>query len=159
MRVADQFIGAQKRAGEDKSGPLGVAATVAIRKGEDILLLRRPPDVGHDPGLWELPGGKMSYGETLMEAAAREVAEETGIRISILRPLVVWHFLKEPFWVTGVTFDCEHVDGEVCLSREHTDYRWTTPEEALGLPLGTTVRGQIESLLADRGGSWRTESR
>jgi ADP-ribose pyrophosphatase YjhB (NUDIX family) len=48
-----------------------------------ILLLRQPPGRG-----WSLPGGLMDRGERPVECAARELAEETGVRVSLdaMRP-------------------------------------------------------------------------
>ena len=56
---------------------VGVAAVVV--RGEDILLVRR----GREPlrGMWSLPGGLLELGETTAEGVAREVLEETGIRV------------------------------------------------------------------------------
>jgi len=49
---------------------------VVIRDGQ-VLLVRRanPPDAG----LWGFPGGKIENGETLQQAALRELFEETGV--------------------------------------------------------------------------------
>ena len=62
---------------------VGVGAVVW--RGDQVLLIRRakPPR----PGRWSLPGGAQKLGETLAEAAAREVREETGVAIAI-GPLV-----------------------------------------------------------------------
>lgn len=59
---------------------VGVAAVVFKR--ERVLLVRRakPPRQGD----WSLPGGLQNLGETVAEAACREVAEETALRIRIL---------------------------------------------------------------------------
>jgi ADP-ribose pyrophosphatase YjhB (NUDIX family) len=48
-----------------------------------LLLVRR----AHDPeaGRWSLPGGKVEPGETTAAATAREVAEETGLAVTVLR--------------------------------------------------------------------------
>ncbi len=56
---------------------VGVGAVVL--KDEKVLLIRR----GREPmlGRWSLPGGALELGETLNEAAAREVLEETGLRV------------------------------------------------------------------------------
>lgn len=56
---------------------VGVAAVVV--RGEEVLLVRR----GREPlrGRWSLPGGLLEVGETTAEGVAREVLEETGIRV------------------------------------------------------------------------------
>lgn len=58
---------------------VGVGAV--ILKGDRVLLIQRgkPPRVGQ----WSLPGGVQELGETIREAAAREVREETGIEAEI----------------------------------------------------------------------------
>lgn len=66
--------------GEQARPIVGVGAV--IMRGHDVLLIRR----AHEPrrGEWSLPGGRQELGETIFEAAHREVAEETGVRIRIL---------------------------------------------------------------------------
>jgi ADP-ribose pyrophosphatase YjhB (NUDIX family) len=43
-----------------------------------LLLVRRC-----DSGAWELPGGRVDVGETAVEAAARETAEEAGVQVEV----------------------------------------------------------------------------
>ncbi|TQS73246.1 NUDIX domain-containing protein [Rhodobacteraceae bacterium] len=54
---------------------LGVLAVCMA--GSQVVLVRRrnPPDAG----LWGFPGGKVDWGETVSEAACRELREETGL--------------------------------------------------------------------------------
>lgn len=54
------------------------AALAVMVRGDRVLLVRRanPPDAG----LWGFPGGRIEWGETAAAAAARELAEETGIQ-------------------------------------------------------------------------------
>jgi 8-oxo-dGTP diphosphatase len=57
-----------------------VSVGVVIFKGDKILLIQR----GNEPnkGCWSIPGGAVELGETIREAATREVREECGIEIA-----------------------------------------------------------------------------
>jgi ADP-ribose pyrophosphatase YjhB (NUDIX family) len=59
-----------------------VGVGIVVLKGTDVLLAQR----GKQPrrGQWSLPGGMQEVGETLHEAARREVMEETGVEIEIV---------------------------------------------------------------------------
>lgn len=126
---------------------IGVAGKAVVRKNGKILLLQRHLGTGFDPGLWELPGGKIDPGEDLVEALSREIREEVGLAVTVGRPFKTWHFVKDPFWVTGVTFVCDYVGGEVRLSREHNAYEWIEPAGYSRFPLATAVEEQIRSYL------------
>lgn len=61
-----------------------ISATIAaVIRDNQVLLVRRanPPDAGR----WGFPGGQIDHGETLFEAATRELAEETGVYAEPLR--------------------------------------------------------------------------
>jgi ADP-ribose pyrophosphatase YjhB (NUDIX family) len=65
---------------------LSVSAVVReARGGPEILLMKRS-----DNGCWGLPGGYVEPGESVAEAAAREVLEETGYRIEVGRLIGVY---------------------------------------------------------------------
>ena len=61
--------------------PVPAVGVVCLR-GDAVLLIRRakPPLAG----AWSLPGGRVEWGETLADAALRELAEETGVRATLL---------------------------------------------------------------------------
>lgn len=55
-----------------------IALVAAFNRERELLLLKRPDDT-HCGGLWSFPGGKVEEGETALNAAARELKEETGL--------------------------------------------------------------------------------
>jgi 8-oxo-dGTP diphosphatase len=61
--------------------PVEVAVGAVVRRGDEILLVRRGRGAG--VGRWSLPGGRVEFGETLAAAVAREVVEETGVEVEV----------------------------------------------------------------------------
>jgi ADP-ribose pyrophosphatase YjhB (NUDIX family) len=68
----------------------GRTATAIIPfPGDNILLIKRKtvPFVGY----WALPGGRTEPGETVEETVIREVKEETGLKVTIIRKIGEYH--------------------------------------------------------------------
>ena len=63
-----------------------------IVKNNKILLIRKSADDPHHPNKWEVPGGRMEFGEDVDEHIKREVFEEVGIRIKPLEPFFLWQW-------------------------------------------------------------------
>ena len=111
----------------------GVCVGAAIFHGDSLLLLRRIPDF---PGLWELPGGSVETGEPLEVALAREIREETSLRVRIGRPFYASTFEADGHEGTRVTivaieFLCEAIsDGPIHLAPdEHDAYAWVGEDD------------------------------
>lgn len=106
-----------------------VAAVLGVIVHESrILLVRRsnPPDAG----FWGFPGGKIEAGETLEQAAIREVKEETGLRVICLAkavPLEAFDYdaageLRYHYLLIPVI--CAWQGGEPIAASDVFDARW-----------------------------------
>lgn len=93
--------------------------------GRELLLSVRPDVRG-----WELPGGHPEPGETLERALAREVCEETGLRVDVVEPVGVYRrtgFLPH----TATVYCCALRGGELAPGAEAARVAWWPVE---GLP-------------------------
>ena len=95
-------------------------------------------------GLWSLPGGRVEHGETLEQAAQREVREETGLDVAI-SDVAGQMDIPHGLVVYDVTDFMATVVGRSTLvaGDDATDARWVTREELLELPCSP---GLLEAL-------------
>jgi ADP-ribose pyrophosphatase YjhB (NUDIX family) len=133
--------------------PILAVSTAIFREGKVLLVRRaRPPS----PGVYTVPGGVVEAGETLTEAVAREVCEETGLVIAPVtlaghREVIVraTDGRAERHFVI-LCFASRWVSGEVTLNDELDDYRWLVPAEIEGLKttegLAAIVAAAVERL-------------
>lgn len=106
-----------------------VRAVVPDREGRILLLRRRAGSAG--AGQWCLPGGKVDYGVTVVQALRNEIAEETGLRCRGAEFLFYQDSL--PLTPGGMHcinfyFRCD-ATGEVTLNNESIDYAWAAPDQ------------------------------
>jgi 8-oxo-dGTP diphosphatase len=73
-----------------------VCACILKEGGQEVLLsMRRAPGVAGLDGRWELPGGKIEFGETPERAIVREIQEEVGLKV---RPIRLLPYLHTNLW-------------------------------------------------------------
>jgi len=120
-----------------------VGVGVVVLQGSRALLVRRanPPRAGE----WSLPGGRQQWGETVEEAARRELFEETGLRADSLHLLdvvdgilrdredaVAHHFTLIDFW-TEIAADAAR---EAMAGDDAAQLHWAVPMTSTGLSPG-----------------------
>ena len=141
--------------GSDRSPIPGVG--IAIVDDRKVLLVQKRS--GPFTGLWGVPGGKIEYGETRVEAAHREVLEETGLEIELGSPIWVGEAIApgdEPGWhFTLVDFVARPTGGDLRAGDDASDARWFTLDEMRELPLIPKMDALIEPLgaLMEGGGA------
>lgn len=117
---------------------------LAVWRDGRLLLVRRTP-TDFMPGMWELPGGHIEPGESIPEAARRELLEETGLRLRQITGLIdTFDYDGEAGrtrqWNVGVEVE-DAVDPELT---EHQAFAWVHGDEARALTtseeMGSTIR-------------------
>ncbi|HWR88799.1 MAG TPA: (deoxy)nucleoside triphosphate pyrophosphohydrolase [Dissulfurispiraceae bacterium] len=105
---------------------LHVACAIIQREGK-VLATQRGAD-GNLPLKWEFPGGKIHPGETPEDCLHRELNEEVGIGVDIIRALPPSTHSYQTFTVTLYPFVCSIRSGEIVL-HEHAASVWLAPED------------------------------
>ncbi len=134
-----------------------ICVGAALFRGDRLLLLRRSSALEAFPGTWDIPGGHVQEGESLLGALRREVREETGLAVTVERP---FH---------AGTFDYPRARGRqsrtvevdfICTVRskrdprldpaEHTSFAWIRRYDARRYPAPELLRKLVRVALASR---------
>ena len=110
---------------------------VAVVDGQRVLLVEK--SIGPFAGKWGVPGGKVELGETRIQAAHREVREETGLEIEVGDVIWVGESIgpgDPPAWhFTIVDFVATPIGGALQPGDDASDARWVSLDEMVRLPL------------------------
>ncbi len=117
----------------DNHKHIGFAVKALIRRGDEFLILKKSGLEDVNPNSWDIPGGRVNYGEDPEDALIREINEETGLKVKNLRLLNLWNILKEELnlYLIGANYLCEFVSGDLRLSHEHKTAKWVNIKEIL----------------------------
>jgi ADP-ribose pyrophosphatase YjhB (NUDIX family) len=126
------------------------AVGAVVRRGAEILLVRRGRGPGK--GRWSLPGGRVDFGETLHQAVAREVQEETGLEVSVGRFLGWVERMGErpaPYHYVILDFvaDPLHPDASPSAGDDAAEVAWVALADVGKLPLVTGLEDFLTEAL------------
>ena len=127
--------------------PIGSAHAIVLQ-GDRVLLVKRahPPSQGR----WSVPGGVVELGETVRDAARRELREECGIEIEVDRVVdVADHILpgesgRVRFHYVVIYLLARHVSGEARPGPDALEVRWATVEELDVLDMHPLARRAVQ---------------
>jgi dihydroneopterin triphosphate diphosphatase len=118
-----------------------VAVFVTRKSDSEVLILHRSPEQG---AYWHVVAGGVESGESAVEAAERELHEETGLVARVTSGVEVTEYVhalsgqpaeRHDPPVAQVEVTCFRVsapdDWEPILDWEHDDHRWCNPREAI----------------------------
>lgn len=112
----------------------GCGARAVICRDGRFLLVR---NVAEERSWWSLPGGGMEPGETLGDAAVREVREETGLEVRLTGLAFFGERLHDNQYSVVAYFSADVISGAENLAGDPVkavrELRWVTPDEATPL--------------------------
>lgn len=126
-------------------GAFNIAQKALIVRNGMLLLVKKSAEDPIHPGKWEIPGGRMKFGESVEQNIKREVKEETGLHISVGEPFDVWAWMiyetdssGSPMQtqVVAVARVCEADSDDVSISGQKkedylSDARWVPVDDVL----------------------------
>jgi 8-oxo-dGTP diphosphatase len=109
------------------SSPIPAVIAVVVHEGRALLVRRANPP---DAGLWGFPGGKIEFGETVKDAAIRELREETGVHAAAQDVLTALDVLvrdagrdiRQHYILIAV--QCRWIAGEPIAGDDALEARW-----------------------------------
>lgn len=119
---------------------------IVINKEGKMLTLFRTETAPTRPNTWDLPGGDLEFGEDAIHSIIREIKEETGLNVRNVCPFDVESLINKDgnFWICIAYYAISESD-DVCLSYEHSEYKWVTVEEFLAINTSKRASRFIEN--------------
>ncbi len=114
---------------------LFIATKALVVNNGKVLILRESGfyQDGMNAGRFDVPGGRLQPGERFDQALRREVLEETGLNVEILKPIAVneWRPVVrgESWHIVGVFFECSTDSSAVRTGPDHDAHLWIDPIE------------------------------
>jgi 8-oxo-dGTP diphosphatase len=107
-----------------------VVVGAAVFRDGKILLIKRSKREKACPGYWEFPSGKVEYREDPNKAVVREIKEETGLQVKVIKPISVRHYTIGKGHRIEIDYLAKAKSQKVRLSKEHESWIWASIDEA-----------------------------
>jgi ADP-ribose pyrophosphatase YjhB (NUDIX family) len=116
---------------------VGVKAFLKNKEGKYLLVKRAPSKFKGINSTWDIVGGRVHIGTSLMENLKREIKEESGLEICSEPRLlgaqdIFWY--ENDMHVVRLTYVAETRGEPLLDSQEHVAYKWLTIKQVKKLP-------------------------
>lgn len=101
-----------------------VGVLAIVRRGERVLLAQRTQAATR--GRWTFPGGHIEFGETLIDAAMRELFEETGVSAEPVGVMPALDYIRDNVHYVLVPVVADWREGDAIANDDAGDVRWVT---------------------------------
>lgn len=127
---------------------VGVGAVII--NNDSVLLVKRKHEPGKD--LWSIPGGLVELGETVQEAVKREVKEETGLDVEVVKLIdVVDNIIKDEqnrikFHYILIDFLVSIIGGECKPTSDASEIKWFKNHELTNYKVTNTAMKLLKKI-------------
>jgi 8-oxo-dGTP pyrophosphatase MutT (NUDIX family) len=134
---------------------VAVGAIIEHTPSGEILILKRTNKKDFSAGEWEYITGRMKQFEEPEEAVRREVMEESGLPVEIVKPVCIFHIFRGEKTaeneLVGITYWCKTKTKEVTISDEHSDYKWVAPDDVSKTISHSGILRDIQAFINEKG--------
>ena len=115
-----------------------------------VLLLKRAETSGFLAGFWEMPGGKLEFGEDPMCGILREVKEEAGVDCEVVCPFHAWHSVDEYKGVQTHFVEIDFIlkmkqDQKIVPADGMVDFAWASEDELDNYLMSSQMKKAVKS--------------
>lgn len=117
-----------------------------LKRNDKILFVK------DTKGVWELPGGKIDFGENPEETLKRELKEELGLNnVRIGKIIDIWTFTSQKentdYQFIVLVYECLSDEKEIKYSDEHIEYKWIPISEVESLNMRDGYKKSVKKFL------------
>ncbi len=133
--------------------PQVAVGAVVMKEGKVLLVKRKKPP---SRGQWAIPGGSVKLGETLQEAAEREIREETGLRIKANKTVYTFDVIERDeegrvrFHYVIVDLTADLLGGELHPADDAEDAAWFGPDEIEHAGVNERTRAFLHEFVSEK---------
>ena len=120
---------------------------VIMNDDNDVLIGKRGPNTSDDNGLWDFFGGKVELGESCENAIKREIKQELGIEVDVLKLInLVENITDDAHWL-NLCYLCEIKDGELQIMEKDkfSQIMWISPNDIVEEGLTKAAKQNLEA--------------